>query len=267
MKLNYTLYALVFFDIVFSSCGSDTDPEQTLDCSVSGPLLSLVSTTNVTGCDASDGAFDFDVIGGTGNITFTLNGRTTSTFNNLLAGVYELRAVDENGCAAQLDVDILNSNSSVEIQNIVTTDSGCETNDGTIAVEATGEGEITYTIDDTIVQTDPVFTDLASGDYELIISDESGCDFTTTVRVNSGTSFKGEVQNIINTNCAISGCHTGATGGSSNFTIFSNIQNNANSIQSRTTSGNMPPASSGLSLSATEIGQITCWVEDGALDN
>ena len=73
--------------------------------------------------------------------------------------------------------------------------------------------------------------------------------------------FLGVILPIIETNCAIPGCHTFGTQ-RVNFEIFVNIQDIADDIKSRTTSGDMPKG--GGSLSQEEIDQISCWVDSGA---
>lgn len=76
-------------------------------------------------------------------------------------------------------------------------------------------------------------------------------------------SFTPGVENIINTNCAISGCHV--TGGvSPDLTSFEKVKSRANSIKHETGSRQMPPPSSGKSLSAEEIKLIACWAAQGA---
>ena len=75
--------------------------------------------------------------------------------------------------------------------------------------------------------------------------------------------FLTDIQPIIQTNCAISGCH--ASGGTSpELTSFEKVAARAADVVRETQSGHMPPASSGKSLSAEEINRISCWVQQGA---
>lgn len=76
-------------------------------------------------------------------------------------------------------------------------------------------------------------------------------------------SFTPGVENIINTNCAISGCHV--TGGIlPDLSTYEKVKSRANSIKNETGSRQMPPPSSGKSLSEEEIRLIACWAEQGA---
>jgi len=81
------------------------------------------------------------------------------------------------------------------------------------------------------------------------------CDSTVT--------FSSVIQPIINTSCAITGCHVPGTG-RANFLNFNEIQNNAAGIKSRTQSRDMPRIGS---LTQLQIDQIGCWVDEGALNN
>jgi len=81
-----------------------------------------------------------------------------------------------------------------------------------------------------------------------------------------GTSFSETIAPIINTNCAVSGCHiTGQQLPTLN--TYAQISANSSKIKTRTSNGTMPPSTSGLSLSIQEIEAIACWVESGAPDN
>lgn len=79
-------------------------------------------------------------------------------------------------------------------------------------------------------------------------------------------TLSGVVSTIIETNCAVSGCHVTGTG-RVDFTVNENIIQNAAQIGSFTQAGIMPPPESGGALTAQEKMDIRCWVENGAQDN
>lgn len=74
-------------------------------------------------------------------------------------------------------------------------------------------------------------------------------------------SFSLHVKTIIDNNCVQ--CH-GQGGNSPNLTTYNGISSNANSIKSEVVSRRMPQ---GNSLSQEEIQTISCWVDEGALNN
>ena len=73
--------------------------------------------------------------------------------------------------------------------------------------------------------------------------------------------FSTVIQPIIQTNCAIKGCHVPGTG-RANFEDANQIKFNAVEMKQRTQSLDMPRG--GGSLSQKEIDQISCWVDSGA---
>lgn len=70
---------------------------------------------------------------------------------------------------------------------------------------------------------------------------------------------------IIQTRCAISGCHDASSGNKGGpFTNYTLVQLKANTIKAQVESGAMPQ---GSSLTANEIRLISCWVSSGAPNN
>lgn len=83
---------------------------------------------------------------------------------------------------------------------------------------------------------------------------------------NIVSTLSGQVLTIINLNCAITGCHVPG-GQLPDFTIKSNIIQNASNIRLQTQSGVMPKVGSGLTLTTRQKDEILCWVANGARDN
>jgi hypothetical protein len=82
-------------------------------------------------------------------------------------------------------------------------------------------------------------------------------------------SYATQVAAIVNTKCAISGCHNGDNGQDKNWTVFSTFQQNAQDVKDRInrlpgTPGRMPAVGT---LTSEQIQTITCWVDQGALNN
>jgi hypothetical protein len=84
--------------------------------------------------------------------------------------------------------------------------------------------------------------------------------------LDNNATLSGSISTIINTNCAVPGCHVSGTG-RANFTVKENIIQNASQIRTFTQSGIMPPPNSGRTLTAQQKQDIFCWVENGAQDN
>ena len=77
--------------------------------------------------------------------------------------------------------------------------------------------------------------------------------------------FAAQVQPLIQTRCAIAGCHDAASGNVGGpFTNYTQIKNKAGSIKTQVTSGAMPQ---GSTLTVEQIQLISCWVDSGAPNN
>jgi hypothetical protein len=80
-----------------------------------------------------------------------------------------------------------------------------------------------------------------------------------------GAQYVAHVSPIIQTRCAIDGCHeSGSTNGPGALTTFDQVKNAAVQIRSAVVSRFMPE---GGSLTTTEIRIISCWVDSGAPKN
>ena len=83
-------------------------------------------------------------------------------------------------------------------------------------------------------------------------------------------TFAEHVKPIIETKCAISGCHNGDMGPDLNWTDFGEFHERAASglVKFRVTHRIMPPSnSSGGPLTQEQINAIACWSDQGALNN
>ena len=77
--------------------------------------------------------------------------------------------------------------------------------------------------------------------------------------------FSVDVNPIIQNNCAFSGCHGNGSGnGPGALLTFEQIKNAASQIKAAVVSRSMPP---GGALSNTQIQIISCWVDNGSLNN
>jgi hypothetical protein len=83
---------------------------------------------------------------------------------------------------------------------------------------------------------------------------------------SSSAKFSMDVNPIIQSSCASSsGCHgNGSINGPGSLTTFDQVRNAAASIKSAVTNKRMPL---GGTLSSSQIQSISCWVDNGALNN
>lgn len=251
--------------LIFSGVVSCTWEQMTpsLDCTTSPVQIELIESIGAE-CGAATGSLTVNATGGEAPYSYTFQSasNTNGVFENVAAGAYTVTVTDAKGCATELNVTVANLG-GVNLDEVVVSESGCDTQNGTIHVSASGgAGPYAFSINGGAAQANSVFTGLASGDYIVSVKDQTGCEITQTVEVTSGISFETSIKSIIANSCAVSGCHNGSV--SPDLRSFSTIQSRANSIKSRTANGSMPK---GSSLTQEQIDMIACWVDDGAQDN
>lgn len=265
MNIKTSLLATAMVLLVFLySCTNETVDNLTTDCSASDLAVELSSST-LASC-SQGGSITVTGSGGKGNIVYSINGNdfgTSTSFSDLSAGSYTITARDENGCTSATTVTVEAEANTISFE-VEVAGSSCGTETGSITITATGgSGNTEYSVDGTNFFGNPAFTQLAPGEYNVTVRD-GGCIVNRTVSVLSDASLSGDIMPIINTNCAITGCHRDAV--SPRFTSNESIVNAANRIRARTTARTMPP-SGRPDLSNEEIAKIVCWVEDGAPNN
>jgi hypothetical protein len=261
IKLKHlTILTLGF--IVFWSCTYEKEP---IPDECLGNIILVLDSKLDSSCGGSDGSISLNATGGEGIYTFSLNGGTAQAspvFNSLSAGSYTVVASD-GICSAEFSIEILNADGVNAM--VQASQSSCDNSTGSIVVNATGGiGPYEYKLGTGSFQSGDTFNALAPGNYVVFVKDATGCQVELQSKVKSDVAFA-SIKAIIQTNCAVSGCHNGSQ--SPDLTNNNIIVSNANRIQSRTAVRTMPPSSSGRSLTQTEIDQIACWVADGASTN
>lgn len=254
--------ALAAFGVFMNSCITE-QVEPSVDCNIS-PLVVTISEVNNASCGLSDGSFSIEVSGGEAPYDFNsdLGSNTNGTFTSVTAGNYSVTIADFQGCTEEIAVSVQNEN-GVNLGEIVTSEAGCGAGQGSIEVTASdGVEPYSYSLNGSSAQSSNTFSGLDHGNYSVSVIDADGCETSQNVNVLSGISFENSVKSIIETDCAISGCHNGSV--SPDLRTFNSIQSNASRIKSETEAGSMPRD---RTLTQTQIDLIACWVDDGALNN
>jgi len=220
----------------------------------------------------SNGSIAASASGGTGPYTFSINGgsyQTSSTFANLAKGNYTISAKDSKGCTGSTSVSVNEKNAcagvTITLTDINTPSDPCGPN-GTITLTAGGSSGFTYSMNTGAYQASNVFNNVAAGVHTLNAKDINGCIKSISVTVASaasGPTFSA-VRTVVQTNCAISGCHTGGSpAGGINFTVDCNIVINKDRIKARAIDANpsiMPPTGA---LPQADRDKITAWINAG----
>ena len=226
------------------------------------PRVRLVAKSDAS-CGVINGRIEVRVEGESDGTVFRIDegeAQADGNFTALAAGTYVVSATDANGCRGELTVAV-NNRDGVNM-NVTATEASCGATDGRILAEVSGgEAPFRFTLNGGTAQRSGAFSALEPGAYEVAVEDASGCTVTQRVEVRSGIAFA-TIQPIIETNCAVSGCHNGSV--APNFTRVATIQDRAARIRARTSAKTMPPPSSGRTLTDAQIKQLACWVDGGA---
>jgi gliding motility-associated-like protein len=154
-------------------------------------LLTATSVQDSVNCFGSnDGSITVTTSGGTPSYSYNLgNGaQVSATLNNLVAGNYTITVTDLNGCTATTSVTVLQPTplTASSVQDSVNCFGGT---DGSITVTTNGGTPgYSYNLGNGI-QASPIFTNLASGNYTITVTDFNGCTATTSVTVLQPTQL------------------------------------------------------------------------------
>lgn len=153
--------------------------------SATGPTLSDLKTTPPR-CGTANGEVTVVANGGTGALTYSLDGTTYQTspqFRNLSAGTFTVRVRDANGCEANRAVTLPPSKALV----LLSTDAQattCGQPNGRAALTVTGGAKpIQYSADGRSFQTASTFSALPAGEYTLTARDSAGCTLSRSVQI------------------------------------------------------------------------------------
>jgi hypothetical protein len=242
------------------------------DCTQSTLALTLVSHTDATKCNLIDGSLTVQATGGTAPYDYSLNAGTYETgpiFGNLGPGLYTATVKDANSCMASIQVTISSPNSTLTATPQITPDNEClAPHNGSVTLTPSGgTPPYKFQFGTGAFGTKSSFDSLMHGSYTITVRDSAGCPKAINVvipRGSTGVSYANDIKPIFDASCAIPGCHNGDNGSSTNWNVFSNVQNNAQQIKIRTQNRSMPLDGT---LTQNQIDIIACWVDDGAKNN
>jgi len=169
------------------------------------PAITITDNVTSSTCGNNDGAIDITVSGGTPPYTYLWNnGATTEDLTNIYAGNYCVTVTDIKGCTmtgCYIVNDAGSPTASISSQNNV----DCYNNgNGTATVSATG-GVTPYTYLWSDGQNTTTATNLSGGVYNVIVSDNNGCNSTAYVTITEPTYLNynlSVVNNLCNGDCS-----------------------------------------------------------------
>jgi len=221
-----------------NSCSATTtfqinDPANNEELAVVALPGNLIHNCFVNG---TDGSATLTATGGYAPYTYQVTGpnsyNTTQianpTFTNLLSGTYNVTVSDTNGCSATTTFQINDPANNEELAVVALPGNlihNCFVNgtDGSATLTATG-GYAPYTYQvtgpnsyNTTQISNPTFTNLLSGTYNVTVSDTNGCSATTTFQINDPANNE-ELAVVALPDNLIHNCFVNGTDGSATLT-------------------------------------------------
>ncbi|MDX2002379.1 MAG: PKD domain-containing protein [Chitinophagales bacterium] len=225
-----------------SGSGTVTEP---------APHTASASATPVTCYGGNNGTVNVTVVGGGGNYTYSWSpiANSTSGATGLSAGVYNITVLDNlSGCNAFATATV-NQPDSIDI-DISSTNVTCFGGNNGVASATVSGGTPGYTYQwlTAPIQTTSAITGLSAGSIILNVTDNAGCQASTTVVITQPVAVGGTISR---TNVTCNGLNNGiasivGTGGTPGYTYL----------------WNTTPQQSGANLSGLAPGSYTVTITD-----
>ncbi len=152
--------------------------------------LNITASSTDVDCGEANGTASVNIISGAPPFTYDIgNGVTTSPeFTDLAVGTYIITVTDNNDCVVEAGINISGNpvGLNATIGQVLNASCGQATGGFTIVV-SNGQSPYTFELDD-IINTTPIFTNLAGGSYELTIIDATGCSTFLPVTIEDENS-------------------------------------------------------------------------------
>ncbi len=169
----------------------------------------FVNKVDASCSGSSTGRIDIFAGGGSGNLTYSVNNGSTyqpsSIFANLPAGNYNIVVKDANNCSYPFlgNPVIISQPVPVAATTTVTNASCATTTNGSITVNATGgTSPYNYSLNNGPFFPNSIFTNVASGNYTILVSDVNGCTASTTATVGNTYSLVATVLSQTDVSCS-----------------------------------------------------------------
>ncbi len=169
--------------------------------------LSLNQVSQVitpTGCVGNTGAISgIQIVGGINPTVSWSNGPTTLNISNLAAGSYTITVTDDQNCSVQATINVpTTSGLTINTNNAVILNDNCAVGSGSISGVTVlgGTAPYSYSWNSTPAQNTVNASNLTTGNYILTVTDNSGCQATTTLFVGVVPPSTIDQSNVVITN-------------------------------------------------------------------
>ena len=181
----------------------------TAQVTITAPSLFSVSIDSLTStsCDVCDGTAIAKPMGGVGPYSYNWydapNNTADSLVVDLCASQYKVSVSDANGCLDTAEVTIVGP-AGFTVKVVDTTMVTCNAlSDGSAVVVAEGgEAPYIYLWDDSISTENDSIDGLATGVYNVVVSDENGCNALASVSIKQPEALEALINTTTSTACS-----------------------------------------------------------------
>lgn len=158
--------------------------------------LELLEKANAT-CGQNNGLIEFAIEGGLAPYRIQWNNGLSENFNAELApGIYQIFAIDANGCTTELDVTI-EGKMMPEIENLAVQNATCVGTFGEANIEM-ADTTVAYTYrwvnEQNFIMSDSTrLTNARAGEYTLLVTDPIGCTTERTITIIETVEMQAEI--------------------------------------------------------------------------
>ena len=172
--------------------------------SLSQPLdaVSISETHTDALCIGGDqGTIDLTVTGGTPDYTYLWNNsEITEDLVGLVPGIYIGQITDDNGCVDSISIEIMDPSNTMEL-SITEFDVSCfEGSDGELDLTVVG-GAPPYSYNWSNADTTQDLSDLATGNYFVIVTDDNTCESFISGFIDQPSSALSATDSIVDVIC------------------------------------------------------------------
>jgi hypothetical protein len=182
----------------------------TISVTLVNPTLlenTFISSTDNSCFGAFEGIIEVEGSGGTAasGYTYSINGsseQSSGIFTGLPSGFYVVSVFDDNGCEAQITVDIISPpDLLVTATNVVGVTCPGDSDGSTSVFALGGVGEYLYTIDGGVFDVFDSFSSLTVGLHSVSVMDGNGCIETASFIISEPDSIE-VLSDVIDITCA-----------------------------------------------------------------
>ncbi len=180
------------------------------------PSITLTSD-NLSCYQNQLGSIDLTISGGSTPYSISWsNGATSEDIENLSAAQYSVTVTDHAGCVSIQNVTL--TQPSALVAGFSTTNSSCGGTTGSAEISVSG-GTGSYSYNWSNTTTSSIATGLSAGNYNVMVSDQNGCNKTFTVAISDIGAPSIIIDSIASASCGSNGSiYVTALGGSGNYT-------------------------------------------------